>query len=310
MIVKTTFRASKIFESVRYELSLALLSSLGAYVLVVLADLSMLALPVALATVQGTALSILLAVRANTTYQRWWEASGIWTQAVALSRSLVRVVVTVTDAKVAAGTSTAETARKFQQLMARTQVAWAHALRMTLRRQDDWASLASYLDTAEHAALMAVDNKPAMLLQLHSRHIFAAYGQGLLTGFDNFQMENALSGLSVQQALAERMKAHPVPRPYSVFSRMLVHLYVVLFPFSIIASIPAHRWMVVPATLVVAFGFRIIDGIAQVDEAPFDNTIQDVPMTAMCTTIERDLFEQAGIPDRPPAPQPVDGYLY
>lgn len=41
-------------------------------------------------------------------------------------------------------------------------------------------------------------------------------------------MEVALAALSTQQALAERVAMQPVPRTYDVFSRYLVHLYVVL----------------------------------------------------------------------------------
>jgi len=67
---------------------------------------------------------------------------------------------------------------------------------------------------------------------------------------------------------------------------------------------------VIPATLLLAFAFRIVERIGAVVEHPFGNTIQDVPLTAICTTIERDLLEQLGDPNRPPPAQPVDGYMF
>jgi predicted membrane chloride channel (bestrophin family) len=98
-----------------------------------------------------------------------------------------------------------------------------------------------------------------MLLQLHSARIFRAYVDDLLAGFDNFQLETALAGLAQQQALAERTASQPVPRGYDVFSRYLVHLYTVIFPLAVIGAATRDRWIVIPATLIVAYAFRILD---------------------------------------------------
>lgn len=102
-----------------------------------------LALPATLATVLGTALSILLAVRVNTSYQRWWEASGIWAQITALSRNLARVVIAVGDSK-RATTQNAATITAFQRGMIEGQIAWTNALRLHLRGESDCASLAPH----------------------------------------------------------------------------------------------------------------------------------------------------------------------
>ena len=309
MILKNQFTPQRMWPFVRFELALGATSGLAAWLLVDRADVQWLALPTLLATVLGTALSILLAVRVNTCYQRWWEASGIWAQIAALSRNLARVVITVGDSKHAAGQN-ADAVLAFQRGMIEGQIAWANALRLQMRGESDWASLARRLSPEEYKLVAAADNKTGLLLQMHSQRIFHAYAAGVLTGLDNFQMEVALAGLAQQQALAERIKSQPVPRVYSIFSRYFVHLYVAVFPFCVIGALPHYRWTVIPATLVLAFAFRIVERIGAVVEDPFSNTIQDVPLTAICVTIERDLLEQLGDPNRPPAPHPVQGYLY
>src|SRR3954467_9497212 len=91
VIVKPSFSFRRTLPYVRFDLSLAAMSAVGAYLLVDVADISWLALPSLVATVLGTALAILLAFRANTAYQRWWEASTIWAQITGLSRTLIRV---------------------------------------------------------------------------------------------------------------------------------------------------------------------------------------------------------------------------
>lgn len=309
MILKSQFAPQKMWPYARFEILLGSASSVAAWALVDRAGQHWVALPSVLATVLGTALSILLAVRANTGYQRWWEASGIWAQITALSRNLARVVITVGDSKREAGQS-AEAVVSFQRGMILGQIAWVNALRMQLRGQSDWASLTSRLSPDDYRVVAAADNKAGLLLQLHSRRIFHAYAAGVLAGLDNFQMEVALAALSQQQALAERMKSQPVPRVYDIFSRYFVHLYTLVFPFCIVGVLSQDRWIVIPATIVLAFAFRIVERIGVVVENPFNNTIQDVPLTAICTTIERDLLEQLGDGARPAAPQPVDGYLF
>lgn len=268
-----------------------------------------LALPPTLATVLGTALSILLAVRVNTGYQRWWEASAVWAQITALSRNLARVVITVGNSTRVASQN-AEAITVFQRGMIGGQTAWVNALRMQLRGDSNWESLATHLSPEEYGLVAAADNKASLLLQLHSRRIFQAYASGVLAGRDNFQMEVALAALAQQQALAERTKGQPIPRVYAIFSRYFVHLYVSVFPFCVVGALTQSSWIVIPATVVLAGAFRIVERIGAVVEHPFANTIQDVPLSAICVTIERDLLEQLGETKRPPAPQPVAGYLF
>lgn len=132
----------------------------------------------------------------------------------------------------------------------------------------------------------------------------------MLGGFDNFQMEFALAGISVQAALAERTATQPMPRTYDVFSRYLVHLYVVVFPFAVVGALTRDGWLVIPTTLIVAFAFRILERIGAVVEAPFAGTIQDVPITSVTTGLERDLAALLGRPEPAGRPEPVGGYLW
>jgi ion channel-forming bestrophin family protein len=279
-------------------------------VLVDVADIRWFALPSLLATVLGTALAILLAFRANTAYQRWWEASTIWAQITGQSRTLVRVARAVTDAKVAAGSADADAVHAWQRDVANRQAAWAHTLARHLRRQDAASELGRLLPRDEADAVLAADNRPAVLARLQSQAIFRGYSSGILTGLDNFQMETALAGLSTQQALAERMGTTPIPRPHDYLSRMFVHGYIVIFPFAAISALTSYRWLVIPSALLIALYFRMVERVGAANEEPFANRVQDVPITALAINIERDLLELVDVPERPTRATPVDGYLW
>lgn len=55
--------------------------------------------------------------------------------------------------------------------------------------------------------------------------------------------------------------------------------------------------------------FAIIGKVGEVNEDPFEGRITDVPLNALCNTIERDLRELLGEAELPAKLQPVDGYL-
>ncbi|MEZ0091913.1 bestrophin family protein [Streptacidiphilus sp. EB129] len=310
MIVKGTFNVSSTLPFVRFDLALATVSGTAAYLLVDLADIRWLALPSLLATVLGTALAILLAFRANTAYQRWWEASTIWAQLTGQSRTLIRVARTVTDAKLVDPAIDPATVRAWQHDLANRQAAWAHSLARLLRRQDATIELTRLLSPEEAALVLAADNGPAVLARLQSQAIFHGYDLGILSGLDNFQMETALAGLSTQQALAERMSITPIPRPHDYVSRLFVHCYVVVFPFAVISALTSYRWLVIPSALLIALFFRMVERVGASTEEPFANRSQDVPVTALAVSLERDLLELVDVDERPARPAPVDGYLW
>jgi putative membrane protein len=310
VIVKESFNFRRTLPYVRFDLLLAAISATAAHLLVDTAGISWLVLPSLVATVLGTALAILLAFRANTAYQRWWEASTIWAQITGLSRTLIRGARSVTDAKVAQGSVEAGVVRAWQRDLAVRQAAWAHGLARQLRRQDATAELTRLLPAEEAALVLAADNGPAVLARLQSQAVFRGYAAGILAGLDNFQLETALAGLSIQQALAERMSTTPIPRPHDYLSRMFVHCYVVVLPFSVIGVVPVHRWLVIPTTLLIALYFRLIERVGAANEEPFANRIQDVPITALAIDLERDLLELIDVPERPARAVPVDGYLW
>ena len=62
-------------------------------------------------------------------------------------------------------------------------------------------------------------------------------------------------------------------------------------------------------SLLLAYVFGIVERTGAVNEEPFANRITDVPLTATCITIERDLRGMLGERDLPAPPQPVNGYL-
>ena len=194
-------------------------------------------------------------------------------------------------------------------------IAWVHTLRFHLRKQTQWEALEPYLSTAEYKELIQTQNKPTYLQLLMGREIYKAMGNGILAGFDSFQMEGQLLALANYQGAAERIKNTPLPRQYDFFTRVFVLLFAFLLPFGILGFFQGENllqfsWLVIPLTTILAGVFVIMERTGAANEDPFENQVTDTPMTALCNTIERDLLEMLGETNLPSKLEPVKGYLF
>lgn len=313
MIVKREFDPRRVVPYVQRELAIAAGASLVALALVEWAGISEAALPFGLAPVLGTALAIFLAFRNNASAARWNEGAALWAGISSYSRVFARLIVTFTASHRHTPQFDAVRAEGFQQEMVRRQIAWVQMLRLQLRGQDTAAAdTANYLQPHDRAEAQRRHNPAAWLLQRQGQRIYDAMADGTLQGFDSFQLEGCLLQLSVLQGNCERLKMIPALRQYGYFTRIFSQLFIVLLPFCLIGALApgTQRWLVVPLAMVVAFVFAIIERVGAVNEDPFENRIQDVPLTAYSRAIERDLLATLGEQDLPPAHTPTtDGHL-
>jgi putative membrane protein len=183
-------------------------------------------------------------------------------------------------------------------------------LRLHLRRQRELDDLAGLLAPDELAAIAASDNRPLAIMQWQGARIYDGVADGTPQGFDSFQPEGALAQLAGQQAVCERIRDMPLPRQYDYFTRIFLSVFILFLPLCLVGPLAeiGITWATVPISTVIAFVFATISKVGLVLECPFESQ-SDIPMTAICRTIERDLRFLLGEHDLPPELGPVDGYL-
>jgi putative membrane protein len=259
-------------------------------------------------------LAIFVAFRNQSAYARWWEARTLWGGIVNSSRILARLVITFADSHSHQTSFDAERASRFKQSQIYKMIAWCHTLRMHLRRQADWPSLQPLLSEAEYEVVQKSHNKPNQILLLMGRQLYQAMADGTLGGFDSFQIEGQLAALANHQGGCERIKNTPLPRQYDYFTRLFVLIFAGMLPFGLLGFFipePLHLsvWLIVPITAIIVGVFAIMERTGAAIEDPFEDLVTDVPLSALCNTIERDLREMLGETNLLPKLEPVDGYL-
>ena len=309
MIIKRRFSPLKVLHYVRAEMLLALLAAVAAFLLHRWEPL--VALPFSIAATLGGALAIFIGFRNNSAYGRWWEARTLWGGVVNSTRVLARLIITFADSHAHQPNYDRTRSEAFKREMVHNVIAWAHALRLHLRGQPQWPEVAMLLPASDRDELLKAHNKPNVIMQQLGRRIYQAMADGTLGGFDSFQLEGQLLALANYQGGCERIKNTPLLRQYHYFTRLFLQVFIVLLPFCLVAELERMGigWAVVPLAVVIGFVFAVIGKVGEVNEDPFEGRITDVPLSALCNTIDRDLRELLGELELPAKLQPVDGYL-
>lgn len=262
--------------------------------------------------VLGTALSIFLAFRTNSAYTRWNQAASSWMTMQSSSRVFVRLIKTIANGHKGLPIYNKKISDAFIEEIAQRQIAWINTVRLTLRDQENWNEIEPYLSKQDFKAMKTMQNKPAYLMARQGERVYDALASGVLQGFDSLQLETQLSILASAQASTEQIKRITIPRPYGFFTHVFVQIYIAIAPAFLLGLFTATgvAWIVIPMTVLIAFLFAPIDALGGIIERPFENAVNDVPITAISRNTERDILEVIGKHDLPDPVAPDNGNLF
>ncbi len=312
MILKKIFNPFAVARYMRTELIISLVLSVMVYYLYHFQHIQKFSLPFSVAAILGSALAIFLAFRNNNAYSRWWEARTIWGGIINNSRIFSRQIIANAEHAAHIGKSTIQETKDFQKELVYRQIAFAHCLRLHLRKQNDWQEIQHLIAEDEYHQLLVKQNKPNFLLQVQGGRIKEGMRAEILGAFDNISLEPTLAGFNNFQGACERIKNTPLLRQYHFFTKLFLLVFISLLPFSLITDFykTGFPTLMIPVSMLISFVFSVMGKVGEVNEDPFENQITDIPMSSMCNTIERDLREMLGETDLPHKFEPKNGFLF
>lgn len=278
-----------------------------------------LAIPFYAITAFGTALAIFLGFKNNSAYDRWWEARRLWGTLVNYSRAWTRQVITFLNDPDA---TSPEEIIAFKEKLLHRHIAYVNALRVFLRRkykynetgqeelfqvENEYHDAEPFLQPSEYIIFSKKNNPPNFLLELQAEDLRYAFSQGWLSDYRLVKLEETLVEFNNVQGGCERIKNTPLPRHYSFFSRVFVVLHATMLPF---AFVDEMGMIMIPISVLISFIFHSLDLIGERSEDPFENRLEDVPLTSLCRTIETNVKEQWGDENLPPAPKNNGGIIF
>ena len=247
-------------------------------------------------TLIGLPLAIFLGFRKTAAYDRYWEARKLWGELVLRSRNLARQCLHLVDVP-------ASVQSDLPQRMVRRAAAFCHALRVQLRHSQDTQELQALLTADEWTALAASANRPAALMMKMGEDLAHCRRQGWIDSTLTAQIDNSLSAMTGAAASCERIAATPLPFSYTLLLHRTAYLYCFMLPFGLVDTTGALTPLVVG---IVAYTFFGLDALGDEIEEPFGLEANDLPLDAICRSVEIQMREALGEKNLPPPLEPVD----
>lgn len=227
-------------------------------------------------SILGVAIAIFLGFRNNACYSRYVEARHLWGQLMIASRSLLREVKNTLPDDAELGQ------------FVRLQIAFAHCLRMTLRRNPQAKPLAKYLSEKDLQTVFAAQSPANRILLLMGEWLAVRRRDGQLSDILFHSLNNRLNDMSAVLAGCERIANTPVPFAYTLIFHRTVYLFCIMLPFALVVDL---HYMTPFISVLISYTFISLDTLAEELEDPFGTENNDLPLDAICNAIEIDLLQ-------------------
>jgi len=283
MLLKKNIPISYVFGKIKLEMSLLALYSTAVYVAHTYYNFPGVSIPIAIPSILGTIISLLLAFRSNQAYDRWWEARTLWGGIVNDSRTFARQVLSFIDNSYDELDKSAMKTRLIKR-----QIAWCHSLSCQLRGQDARRCLDKRISDDEKQNIAHVDHVPLALMEQHGSDLRLLLRMNWVNEYQQVAMDETLTRFSNSMGGCERIKNTVFPVTYSFYIHVMVMLFVMMLPFSLIELFGVFQ---IPLVVAISSSFFLIEKMAIHLQDPFENKPTDTPTTSISNKIEHDLSQ-------------------
>jgi putative membrane protein len=235
----------------------------------------------------GAALGLLLVLRTNAGYERWWEGRKLWGGIVNQTRDL-------SISALAYGPPDPQ----WRQAIVRRTAAFAHVTRRSLRGERDLPEVAALLGDDEARRIAASDHMPNAVNRAIGDLLRQARDRMGMDPFGFLQVDRDRALLIDHMGACERILKAPLPHVYSIHIRQFIFIYLSTLPFALLHKL---EWLTPVVTVLVAYPILALDQIGIELQNPFDTQhMGHLPLDDITATIEQNLL--ALLEDEPVVP--------
>lgn len=226
---------------------------------------------IAVHSILGFVISLLLVFRTNTAYDRWWEGRRLWGTYVNHSRSLSTKLAAFIDKE-----------HKAERERLRTLIGnYIVSSRNNLRGSSPLQNMESN-EWCNATEFSGADHVPNAILLALVREVEQLRKKGLLTEMQVLMLSDELRSFSEVHGAAERIKNTPIPYSYSIFIKKIIFIYCTTLPFALLKDF--GYWAIL-STVFVFYSFVSLEVIAEEIENPFGTDPNDLPIDEMTDKI-------------------------
>jgi len=228
--------------------------------------------------IAGAVLGLILVLRTNAGYERWWEGRRLWGGIVNQARNLTTVAL-----------SYGPSDPRWREEVVRWTITFAHVARRSLRGERELPEVAALLGPGPAARVAAAVHMPTAVARRIGELLREAHSGCVLDGFAFQEAERQRATLIDHIGGCERILKTPLPRVYSIEMRRFIALFLVTLTFALISK--DLGWVTVLLVALVAYAILTVDLIGSELQNPFaPRNLGALPLDDICRTIEGDLL--------------------
>jgi len=223
-------------------------------------------------TTVGFVLSLLLAYRTNTAYDRWWEGRKLWGALVNNSRNL--------SIKLSAILKEEGDRNYFKRMIP----GFASVLQKHLSNEETSQMLFEGLD-------LEIDHhkhRPNQVAKMIFQKVNYLYLSGKISGDQLIILNSELQSFTDVCGACERIKNTPIPYSYSAFIKKFIFFYIMTIPYAFAFSL---GYYVIPVVVFIFYVLASLELIAEEIEDPFGGDANDLPTAKIASNIKKHVEE-------------------
>jgi putative membrane protein len=223
-------------------------------------------------TTLGFVISLLLAYRINSAYDRWWEGRKLWGALVNNSRNLaIKLSVILKDEKDLA---------YFRKLIP----SYASMLNKHLKDEETSMQLFEHVDLA----LDHHKHRPNQIAKMLFQKINDLYIVHKISGDQLIILNNEIQSFTDICGACERIKNTPIPYSYSTFIKKFIFIFVLTLPYAYAFTL---GYYVIPVVTFIFYVLASIELISEEIEEPFGYDDNDLPTSKIAENIKKHIEE-------------------
>lgn len=232
--------------------------------------------PLAIHSLVGFVLSLLLVFRTNSSYDRWWEGRKIWGSFTNNSRNLALKLSAILPDK-------HESKEVFRILVGNYLLAVKDYLRghVNLEHLD-------YVGNYNEAFYANYKHIPNRIGQAIHLEISRLYKEGIINAEQLIILNGELVSFTDNLGACERIRNTPIPSSYNIFIKKMIFLYVFTMPFGFVLE---FKFWAAPIVTLIFYAFAGIEMIAEEIEDPFGTDSNDLALDTIVKNVKNNLSE-------------------
>lgn len=228
----------------------------------------------------GVALAVLLMIRTNSGYDRWYEGRKLWGGIVNQSRNLAQIALVYGPEE-----------RKWRDEFIRWVAAFSHVCRHSLRGETNVDDMQGLLDDRQLGELRLAQHLPLYVTCRLARLLQGAVDNGQFDRFAFLEAEHQRTQLIDHIGACERILKTPLAESLSVKIRRFLFLYLMALPFGIFDKAGIATPVIV---MLVAYPLLSLDQISAELQNPFSKRrLSHLPLDEICVSIQRNVLALA-----------------